>query len=162
MTNAAGGRSSSALVSRSIYNGKGWRRDARGIDLLFEFQIFSDSMPAGTDVWLFDVLCLLFKASPLWFYPLFVLVRWTIPFELLRFSSRFVLFLFLRSDILPDPDISRRDWDLRLNLCSLAIFHLSNLTCCFPVSFSIKVFKKLDRGISIGKLDKSNTAPALH
>ena len=119
-------------------------------------------MPAGTDIWLFDVLCLLVKASPSWFYPLFVLVWWTIPFGLLRFSSRFVLFLFLRPDILPDPAISCRNWDLRLNLCSLTLFRPSNLMCRFPVSFSIKVFKKRDRGVSIGKLDKSNTASALH
>ena len=149
MTNAAGGRSSSPLVSHSIYNGKGWRRDARGTDLLFEFQISSDWMPTSTDVWLFDVLCLLVKASPSWFYPLFVLVWWTIPFGLLRFSSRFVLFLFLRSNILPDSAISRRNWSLRLNLCSLTLFRPSNLMCRFPVYYSINDFKKLDRGVSI-------------
>jgi len=49
-----------------------------------EFQIASDWMPAGTDVcrgnYSTYYACLSLRASPSYSYPLFVLVRWTIPF----------------------------------------------------------------------------------
>ena len=91
------------------------------------------------------------RASPSYSYPFFVWCGGLYLSRLPRISSMFFLSLSLASNpTLPDPALSRRDWDHRLNLCSLT------LISCVASALRTKVFKKLDSRVSVGKLDKSN------
>ena len=69
--------------------------------------------------------------------------------------------LFLKVHFISNPSRSLHfSWAHRLILCSLTLSHPSNFMCRFPVSFSIKVFKKLYRGISIGKVGQEQHNPS--